>query len=331
MLPLFNELKVKYDKLNSLIFDIEVKAQSARNGVPFIPMDDSKYANRYAIYWYRYNPTYYNETEPFMEAGWEPLKRDEHIGRPKAENPDNTGFLVKKCDDSNNVLYLDLDPYRQTEKFRVVLCYNHEVYFSNILEFTNEDMVPDDNALYKVDALYLEHGAQSHATYQTFYASNYGLANMGEASRDRTIKLSCKEEYGGDKVLAGAQVYWYIPNTTTMLTYNEESLVTKMGFIAMDPTKELSGGSEYCRDGYTCFYKTIPVFPEDEIDIGAWKENLNFCYRIKDYFVPTSLRNTILCHIVSNGLNIEVELPVTFGTLGSSGTDYTLIVMPATS
>lgn len=331
MLPLFSELKTKYEKLVDLIYGIEIMASGARNGTPFIPIDDSQYANRYSIYWYRYDPSYYDETEPFMEAGWKPIEGSAHIGRPTEADSANPEFLMKKCNDSENILYQNMDPYCQTEKFRVVLCYNHEIYFSNILEFTNEDVVPDGNELYKVDALYLEHGSQSHATYQTFYASNYGLANMGEASRDRAIKLSCKEEYGGDKVLGGAQVYWYVPNTTTMLTYNKDILTSNMGFIAMDPDTELSDGSEYRRDGYICFYKTIPVFPESETDIEAWKENLNFYYRIKDYFVPTSLRNTILCHIVSNGLNIEVELPITFGTLGSSGTDYTLVVMPATS
>ena len=341
----FKTLKDYERQLKELIENIESLITS--DPTQFISADFSEDAHKYSIYWYRYNPEYYDETEKFMTPGWEPILNEDgskriSIGLPNEPDPETADpqYLIPKCKEEENLLTVDLDPYSKTEQFQVVICYNHEVYYSNILEFTNEDSFSDGMEFFDIDALYLEHGNQSHETYQTFYASNYGLSSAAEASRDREIKLCCKEEYGGLPQLSGAQLYWYIPTTATMLNYDIDQLVENYGFTIMKPNPEDSEviGSEYYRDGFMCFYKQLSEYPKGDSsderteEQNTWlSNNFSFYYRIKDYHVPTSLRNTISCLIVRGDKQIEVSITMLFGTLGTCGTDYTLLIAPATN
>jgi hypothetical protein len=100
--------------------------------------------------------------------------------------------------------------------------------------------------------------------------------------------------------------------------------------------------SEYYREGYTCFYKQIG---SKDIVTEKWDPELNtnvevttttceekdtyFYYKIKDYYSPTFLRNMIFCYIEKEGYPFEADIQLAFSTLGTSGTDYTLMVVPA--
>jgi hypothetical protein len=87
------------------------------------------------------------------------------------------------------------------------------------------------------------------------------------------------------------------------------------------------------RDGYVCFYRTIE-FKKDEN--GNSTDLLNethllFPYRIKDYYLPSSTTNTIFCKIITkDGRELETSISFTFSSFGTSGTDYTLVLSPAT-
>ena len=331
----FKEFNILYEKIKGLI-ETEIILDFLDNKTPFIPLDFSPYNNKYSLYWYRYNPKYYNEDELFMEPGWEPIIYDDKYiseGLPKEEDPDNPGYLIKKCPEEDNQYIVNLDYKTKTEKFKVVIIYNHAVYYSNELVFTNSDEIIDENRFYEIDALYLEHDKNSQESYQTFYKSSGAIMNPGATSANRAIKLGCKDEYGGDIILGGAQVYWYIPNSTTMLKSNKEYLI-KCGYLYLEPNAD-GQGSKYYENGYDCFYKQIFTMPDDESKIEEWKNVLKnellFYYQIRDYHVATHLRNTIKCKVIQNEFEIDLNLSLIFGTLGTNGTDYSLVVTPSTS
>lgn len=82
--------------------------------------------------------------------------------------------------------------------------------------------------------------------------------------------------------------------------------------------------------GYACFYKKIKAKKEnDEITIEP--EELTFEYQIEDYYTESASNNTIFCIVKKDGYTFETSISMTFGTLGTSGTDYTISIKPLTS
>jgi hypothetical protein len=64
---------------------------------------------------------------------------------------------------------------------------------------------------------------------------------------------------------------------------------------------------------------------EDEIE----ENKLTFIYRIKSYYEHFNTQNTILCKIITaDEYEYEAELPITFSSYGTSGTNYTLSIRP---
>ena len=353
------KLLVDYDAIYNQLFDeiegqivLLNKAKSTKNNTPFVAKDFSTMDNYYDIFWYRYNPEY-TTPDNFMEVGWEPINTK--MGVPSQEDPDNPGYLIKNCPNEENLVKVLLNEETHTERFVVVIVYNHVAYYSNELVFNNLDEFADESDL-NSNAIYIEHGDNSRDTYQTLYSSGNQLLNQSEASINRAISLRCKEEYGGDRRLSGATLYWYIPTSSTMLHYDREFLEEK-GFMMIDeqePSESIGdtlpkGESipvvddnyKYFRPGYACFYKTLRNPPKDDAsseEFTAWndaiKEDLKFYYSILEYLNPGALRNEIECLVVIENETDKAELMASirlvFGALGTNGTNYTLVVMPAT-
>ena len=103
--------------------------------IPYVKEDLSGYANKYCIYWYRYQPNYYDVEERFMEKGWRRLE-DINLGIPREKLSDDSIYNAKKTL-SDSVFVVDLNTEMVEEKFIAVLFYNHTMYKSNIITFTN--------------------------------------------------------------------------------------------------------------------------------------------------------------------------------------------------
>ena len=91
---------------------------------------------------------------------------------------------------------------------------------------------------------------------------------------------------------------------------------------------------EIYMDGYACFYKQkVNYIEEIDEETGETvqipkEEDLEFEYRIKNYYVPTSLNNTIFCLVKKDNYEFETSISMMFGTQGTSGTDYTILIQP---
>lgn len=266
-----------------------------------------QYANKYCIYWYRYNPNYENINNEEMLAGpgWERLtKAADDVSLVNFGIPPEGESGYNKVYSDNNVFSLQMDLDRINEKITAILFYNHEMYKSNILEFTN--LTPSSSAtnLDGINALSIVHGANSRNVYQCYGIDNQ-IMRSSDASVTRHLKLQYEGTKGGNEVLLGAMVEWYLPKNSTMLTYNKNDVIVE--------PKETD---------------THFIFTHENIETA---EDASFSYRIKHSYLSSFSNNTIKCKVIlSDGEILETEMFFTFATGEANGTGYAFVVSPKT-
>lgn len=107
-----------------------------------------------------------------------------------------------------------------------------------------------------------------------------------------------------------------------MLTYSLDDMTGNKQFHN-DIASEQAG--EHSMEGYICFYHKLARET-------ALEESLLFPYRIKNYYNATATQNTLKCKVINkSGASFTASLVFTFSSFGTSGTDYTLVVAPASS
>lgn len=349
----------------------------------------AEYANKYCMYLYRYVdiPTLvYDETEGadnteynfgrFLGANWERVKlsKDSNGNDITVLNPylpigEGETVVTEVVDENGNKtevsttynktsseteIYLNLrmDPTKDIEKYQIVFFYNHERFLSDVLVFTNLEAadIPPQFTVSANDTIKIEHGSYSQDHYQAYSQAN-DLVNIVDESRRRMINCTYDGVLSGNEALAGAEVFWYIPINSTMLTYDRDYLVEDLGFYTDEEVK-----SELSRDGYVYFSKTIGYETEEidstdaegnpiydslgnvitETKITIETVDQNFCYKIKPYYEHSAQNNTIYveAHIKDSENRVNIvkgELPLTFSSFGTNGTNYTLVFTPNTS
>lgn len=286
------------------------------NYVPYVTeVDETLYENRYCIYWYRYIPGYVDETERFMESGWKRLTEYDNYGLPSATTiVDGIEYYEKRPDIGEDCITQIMDTQLHEEKYCVIIFYNHAMYKSEPLVFTNDNPPQDGVASDQTGALYIEHGKNSRDTYQSYGVNNM-LINVADAYQTRHLVAHYEGLLGQDEVLLDGQIFWYIPKNATMLTYDLNEYGTNFTNDIND-----SVTSPNSLEGYTCFYRTIK----------EGEDSLSFTYHIKDYYVPTSTNNDIICKVITkDGRTIEANIMFNFSSYGTSGTDYTLVITPS--
>lgn len=271
-------------------------------------LDD--YNDGYCLYWYRYNSE--SSGDVFMPQGWERIV--------EAGNSSINGISVT----------LDAETMEE-EKFQVVLFRNHERYDSDVLIFENRSPIIDEATAILSDMILIKHGKNSQETYQ-----NYNMANflINEADRNKVRELEIQFSHGDgvvdNKALIGSQIYWYFPKNPTMLSFSLNDLLklNKDNNFINDIEDVSEVKSEHYREGYNCFYKTIGYGLTEE-NLDNYVKDLKFAYRIKDYYSPASNQNFIICKVVKDNIIYEAEIGLTFAGFGTSGTDYSLTIIPS--
>ena len=298
--------------------------------IPYIKEDLSIYANKYCIYWYRYQPGYQDDDERFMEKGWRRLS-EQNLGVPKEKLSENSLYNAKKTL-SDSVLVVELNTEMIEEKFAAVLFYNHTMYKSNIITFINENPPIDEKTADLANgACRIEHGENSQPSYQ-IYGLNNLILNVADVSYKRKLLLRYEGLNSGDEALYGAQIFWYVPTNTTMLSYDVKD------FTADWSNDGGSAVGAHSKPGFICFYRTIGGRDIKNPDTGEHEryeinnEDRYFIYRIKDYYSQTFTRNIIKCKVIlMDGTELNADISFVFSSFGTSGTDYTLVISPRTT
>ena len=217
-------------------------------------------------------------------------------------NGDGKLVHAPKVSNGNGMVKRYMQNDLEQEKYVAVLFYNHNMYKSNELIFTNSEVVPDKTTLDKGDILIFDHLENSTDSYQIYNITN----NLMDA-RDETFVRQLRCHYDGllakDNALVGGQIYWYVPGLSTMLTVDVEDLKTK-GFVIDESRSEYTytpitiksksgfeskselyiksnssyikasnyvSGTKYYEKGFStyCFYKTIYAKKKDNVDKNA--------------------------------------------------------------
>ena len=369
-------LEVQHDFESNIYTDFETEYND------FVSM----YANRYCIYWYRYVDNYLDPDEKFMPKGWQRITQLTNMGLPDEYFTGDTSDKMFAIRASNPTFtYTIGDASLRQERIQAVLFYDHQQFKSNILIFYNEEAVVDQSTKDAIDGLYIQITDEilsktqiddkgnpvveqadtynSKETYQLYDISNY-LANPAEAYKKRKIRARYQGGVKGDDYLKhDCIIYWYLPLTSTMLTYSRDDLLAA-GFSIYDPSykpgfgsvrredymmeqdyldalAELEAleesyipelpaepyGSNY-KEGYMMAWRTIDMDEREQLVV----ESTEFIYQIKKYYVPTFTNNTIKCKVVKRSQYVyEAEQLFTFASLGSNGTDYSLTITPASN
>jgi hypothetical protein len=165
------------------------------------------------------------------------------------------------------------------------------------------------------------------------------------------LRVSYDGVFSGDEALADAGIYWYVPLTATMLTYDKRHLVEDLGFTTDEESK-----TPFSKEGYIYFYKQIKYTSteEDAKDVNGNiiynadgtaaknevitidEKDRYFEYKIRAQYEPSAQNNTIIVEAHVHGENGEEKITTgeiffTFSTFGSNGTKYTFVIEKTTT
>lgn len=329
-------IKTKLNQTDALLLNNHSDLISYKNKTEFVEYtrkDFTDFHNKYCIYWYRYEKNYiltpdngneYNYGR-FMPDGWRRLAEYDNLGLPttSGQTIKQKVYYPAKALDQTLIQYMDNNTEEQ--KYIAILFHNHEMYKSNILTFTNSEpeKIPNEYLIDKNDALKIEHDAQSFDHYQSYDIDNT-LVNIADSGKIRQLLCSYEGLVSGNEALENASIYWYVPNTSTMLTFDKEDLKAR-GF-ATDADLSETEKNEFSRSGYTYFYKKIEADDEGNFDSERY-----FFYKIKPYYEQSATQNTIEVYAYLPDRNEPVtgSISFTFSTFGTNGTKYTLAIVPS--
>lgn len=330
------EMKDDYEKFSDYL-------DTGATKDPYGEKDYSNYGSKYCIYWYKYEEGYKDDSDgiKLMPDGWRriinpqggPNEGDPYIPLPSKYLDANGNSILNDAGkelhapvmtNNQGFIYEYMENESVEQKYVAIVCYDHGIYKSNELVFKNSQEVPDKSLLDKTDAIKFIHKENSSDSYQ-IYSELYYLRDSADEFREREIQCKYDGLLAKDDALKNAQIYWYVPLNSTMITYDIDFLKEK-GFDS-DASKQMS----YSKEGYICFYKQIKW--DEDYGFGASIDNRSFWYKIKSYLEPSATQNHIICSVVPYAQEVKVDGTqfFTFGKSGSNGTKYTFTITNATS
>ena len=239
----------------------------------------------------------------------------------------------------------------EEEKYIAILFFNHNMYKSNELIFTNSDVIPDKTTLDKGDILIFEHGENSSDNFQLYNELGY-LMDASDEHMDRRIRCHYDGLLAKDEALVGAGIYWYVPNNedTTLLNYDKQFLANRGFTTDLDLSDDEK--PDFSKNGYACFYKQVEAqkkcstcgklwnqcncsaekaIPYWDYENGGQWDNRDFWYKIKNNYDDGATQNSLICEVrISEDRDpVKGEQLFTFGVFGTNGTKYTLDLSPA--
>lgn len=279
----------------------------------------------YSLTWYRKELGHRSDTV-YSGVDWKPLSKQTKELEEETEyevvDPDWVEYNSIAMTSTNGVprlpefnqTWLIPDVTKSEESVKAVLIYDDQPYYSNIITFTNEKEVVSKPTVDAVQALTINCEDNSYGNYM-IYNKGGTIVDSADAQTRREWKLyfnSTEEEKEGQ--LAEAEsIEWIIPAENTMIVIDDP------------PTAEYSEDTKdfYVQDGY--YHITRYGEKNKKYDIIANSNNIQ-PYRIAYMYSQTKSNNTVKCNIVRNKVSYSAVKEMTFGPIGTSGTDYTFII-----
>lgn len=286
------------------------------------------------------NLVYFNKTENNKYIGFsdgEPdaskAKADDHEDEKKyywvewlSSTQSGVWNKIDFSGNSNNDLLTDVivscEGAKLTTSFKAQVYCNGQSYESNVIAFTNSDLLADAEKGYLHLDFTLEHDEGSQDAYPC-YGEDNTLINPADGQRSRKLKFSYTSSVGAvldNNLLKGCTACWYLPLGSTMLTaaagrsYGSEDDSYR---FAVEGEAGNNVEEKYRIDGYRCY----------SIKLDDSEMPNTFPYRIKNLYVSNFQNNTILFKLFdTNGNCYEAQKSFVFSTQGIFGTKYSLII-----
>ena len=218
---------------------------------------------------------------------------------------------------------------------------NYDLY-SDIVQIHNTTQVQARLAVDLVQAVSITVGDEKdpYKGVYMIYGENGEIMNSSISAQRQKLVLSYGSlltglnEFDGD----GTElVSWRFPLTNTMIRTPTEGVEYNSGAVVCNGAKypaiqykNDNGDNLSSADGATWMViNRVIGAKNDEIKIGDFAtKTTEQIFRIKDYYTSVG-RNTIYCEINKGGYIYVAEITLIFGVAGTSGTDYTLRVVPS--
>lgn len=250
--------------------------------------------DKYEIRWFKYSPGV-EDIDQYAGKNWERIA------------------------EANNFNYTFLpEVKKQREQIKVVGLIKGEAenaytpYFSNLLTFENEELVPDQTTLEASTALSIYCEDNSEGNY--FIYNQNGKINNEGAGRGQIRKF--KALYQGAEIdlsTIGTVNYiewWFPKNELTMLITTQEMWLNNNG--QCNPNDYISyRGVDYIK---------VRREPKDG-DISLEQE-----YSIANQWTRQMSNNTVICCISINGIEYQALEELRFGKAGTNGTNVSFLI-----
>lgn len=258
----------------------------------------------YEIRWFKYNPGY-EVIDQYAGKDWELV-----------QNGNFTYFLAPEVKN-------------QTEQIKVVGLIKGEItndnvqditpYFSNLLVFENEELVPDQTTLKASTALSIYCLDRSEGNY-FLYNQNGKLANEGLG---KGYTRYFKAMYQGAEITKDIGtinwIKWYFPIEATMLSTDESMYAANGGdYQEIDESKKKV--NRIYRYKGVDYIEIIRKPEEDELP------SVEQAYSIENIWTAQKSNNTVMCRISINGVEYEALEQLGFGKAGTNGTNVTFLI-----
>ena len=274
----------------------------------------------YSISWYQESLGHKSDNA-FSGVGWKPISRqvtqkenstytivdDIWLNYNKTAEKAEYG-LIRQPD--YNMSWLIPDTSREMESIKAIIFYGQKHFISDILTFKNTDEAINQATVNATSAAMIHCEDNSYGNY-FIYNLGGDIVDSFDAQRERTLKLYFNDNFQENETatqLTNAEVVeWIIPANNTMIDIT--------GFTGNDAVvngPDLEG------------YYHIKRYGEEtqRYDVVQNAANIQK-YKIKPHYEQTYNNNTIKCNITKNNKTYTAIKELSFGTIGTSGTDFT--------
>lgn len=241
-----------------------------------------------------------------------------------------------------------------SEEIKAIVLYDNQVIRSNILKFTNEKETASGATAQVVAGLSLWCKDNSYGNYFIYGQNNNALeSNLDSKRTDYIRDLEAKfadesllaEEYNIDReaptLTEATEIIWEFPLKNTMLivdgfdySFKYEKTETDADgnpdYKLMEENDKANNTNRFKKNGYladadvqvrgnTIYIKRYGSIPGNIIE-PVQK------YLIKKTYNSTAINNTVRCSIKKNSLMYSTQKEFSFGLVGTTGTDATVVI-----
>ena len=247
----------------------------------------------YDLYWYRKKLGQRSDNE-YSGVDWLRFAS-------QSQKLNDDGTIKITYDDTTNYNRVEFvpDTTLQNEYVKAIIMYDGLPIYSNIIEFNNANIVPNKTTEQIMSALTITCEDDSYGNY-FLYNLGGSIVDRADSQKERQFALRFNLEPGNAYLTEAEEIEWLIPKNGTMIVLNEENAIDN-------------------EDGY------YHIRYEGLLgkDITA-KRTVK--YKIRNAYSQAFNNNTIICRVVKDTLIYTATKELTFGPIGTAGTDYTFVL-----